>query len=164
VCKEAIMRKRIGETITTRGDARDETWLDLDKLCTVEVSSEDPAHPVEHALVDAEPLAPGWRAGDPGTQTLLLRFDRPQRVQRIGIEIDEPTAERTQELAIAWRSADGERREIVRQRWNFSPAGSVREREDYRVDLQGVAVLEITVEPDVANRHAVASIAKLRVA
>jgi outer membrane receptor protein involved in Fe transport len=41
----------------------------------------------------------------------------------------------------------GPEKEIVRQQWNFSPAGSTTEIEDYAVDLDGVSVLELAIQP-----------------
>jgi hypothetical protein len=35
-------------------------------------------------------------------------------------------------------------RGIVRRQWNFSPAGATSEVADYRVDLPGVVVVELT--------------------
>jgi hypothetical protein len=105
------------------------------------VSSEDPAHPVEAALIDtaAGAAGDGWRASVPGEQFLRLRFDTPRRLTRISILFVEHAAARTQEFAITW-SADGrEYREIVRQQWNFNPAGSTRELEDYRVPTSEIA-------------------------
>lgn len=55
-------------------------------------------------------------------------------------------------------------REAVRQQWTFSPGGATEEVEDYRLDLWGVAVLELTVTPDVSGGDARASLAEMRVA
>jgi hypothetical protein len=139
-------------------------WLDLEALCTVEVSSEDPAHPVEGALLGAE--GRGWRAAAPGKQTLRLRFDAPQTIRRIVVEFVEPDAERTQEIVVACsRGADTTgMREVRRQRWTFSPSGSTRETEDWQVDLAGVDTLELVVIPDISGGEARASLAALRLA
>jgi len=50
-------------------------------------------------------------------------------------------------------SPDGGRsfREIVRQHWNFSPPNSIREVEEYRVELSGVNVLELVIVPDISG-------------
>jgi hypothetical protein len=92
----------------------------------VEVSSEDPApHPVEEALRIGGRA--GWRAGASGPQTLRLRLDEAQRLQRIRVYFEETQHERPQEFVLRW-SADGKSfREIVRQQWNFSPSGSTRD-------------------------------------
>lgn len=135
--------------------------LDLGRLARVEVSSEDPAHPVEDALRAG---GSGWRAGTPGPQTLRLRFAEPQGLRRIHLQFEETEHERRQEFLLRW-SADGKRfREIVRQQWNFSPRGSTSEVEDYAVALAGVSVLELCIVPDASGGDARASIAELRLA
>jgi hypothetical protein len=53
--------------------------------------------------------------------------------------------------------------EIVRQQWNFSPDGSTSETEDYRVDLHGVSVMELNINPDVRSPYAIASLSEWRV-
>jgi hypothetical protein len=52
----------------------------------------------------------------------------------------------------------------VRQQWNFSPAGSTLEVEDYRVELNGVVMLELSIKPDIGGLEAIASLASWRVA
>jgi len=53
-------------------------------------------------------------------------------VHRIQLRFVEPERERTQEFTIRWSSVDGgPAKEIVRQQWNFNPAGSTSEVEDY---------------------------------
>ena len=140
-----------------------EHWLDLASAACVEVTSEEPAHAVEAALLPTG--AGGWRAGRPGEQTIRLIFDEPQHVRRIQLLFDEPDATRTQEFALRW-SPDGGRsfKEIVRQQWNFSPTSSVREDEDYRVDLSGVTTLELAIRPDISKGDARASLARWRLA
>ncbi len=54
-------------------------------------------------------------------------------------------------------------REIVRQQWNFSPPNTVRELEDYRVELSNVAALELIISPDIGEAGAVASLTQLRI-
>ena len=70
--------------------------------------------------------------------------------------------ERTQEFTLRWApAAGGSTREIVRQQWNFSPTGATTEIEDHVVDLDGVSVLELGIQPDVDRRGAVATLAFL---
>jgi hypothetical protein len=86
-------------------------------------------------------------------------------VRRIQLCFLEPELERTQELTIRWSSADGgPTKEIVRQQWNFSPAGSTREVEDHEVDLVGVSALELAIKPDLTRGEAPATLASWRVA
>jgi hypothetical protein len=149
-----------------RADARSESgerWLDLEELAQIEVTSEDSQHPVEGALIIGDDR--GWSAGQAGPQTIRILFDRPVPVRRISLSFIEPEVTRTQEFVIRW-SADGGRsfRDVVRQQWNFTPTGSAREAEDYRVDLSDVAVLELTIVPDVSGGAARASLAQWRIA
>jgi hypothetical protein len=73
--------------------------------------------------------------------------------------------ERTQEFIIRWSAAaGGPTKEIVRQQWNFSPAGSTSELEDYEVNLDNVASLELVIKPDLARNSAIATLAAWRVA
>jgi hypothetical protein len=150
----------------SRADAHvvnDPRWLDLEELAQIEVTSEDPRHPVEGALVLGEDR--GWRAGQAGPQTIRILFDRPVPVRRMTLSFIEPDVTRTQEFVIRW-SADGGRsfRDVVRQQWNFSPTGSAREAEDYRVELSDVTVLDLTIVPDVSGGAARASLAHWRIA
>ena len=46
------------------------------------------------------------------------------------------------------RARAGSCGEVVRQQWNFSPHGTTEEIEDYTVDLSGVTVLELRIDPD----------------
>jgi hypothetical protein len=143
--------------------ANDARWLNLEELAQIEVTSEDPNNPVEGALVIGDDR--GWRAGQAGPQTIRILFDRPVPVRRMLLSFIEPEVTRTQEFVIRW-SADGGRslRDVVRQQWNFTPTGSAREAEDYRVDLSDVTVLELTIVPDVSGGAARASLAQWRIA
>lgn len=157
------MRKQIIEP-PARGDAPSEPdWLDLGRLARVEVTSEDPAHPIEAALVPGG--GPGWRAAGAGEQTVRLLFDEPQRLRRVRVSFREDGEGRTQEFVLRW-SSDGGRsfREIVRQQYTFSPPGTSRAVEEYRVDLDGVTVLELRIVPDVSGSGALASLERLRLA
>jgi len=148
-----------GQDATTPDDA----WLDLDRLARVEVTSEDPRYPVEAAFGSGQ--APGWHAGGPGPQTIRLRFDEPRQIRRIWLHFVETAVGRTQEFVLRWGTADGlPTREVVRQQWVFHPKGSTHETEDYRVDLSGVTVLELTIGPDISGGDARATLAEMRVA
>ena len=157
------MRKRVIKPTAIEDTAVETEWLDVEELAQVEVTSEDAAHPIESALVPGH--EGGWRAAQPGEQTVRLVFDRPQRIGRIWLLFIEPDTIRTQEFLLRW-SPDGGRsfREIVRQQWNFGPPDTIREAEDYRVELSGVTVLELTITPDKNRGDARASIAQWRLA
>jgi hypothetical protein len=157
------MRKRIIPSAQKDTSPLGEDWLDLDRLAEVEITSEDAAHPIESALLPGR--SSGWRAAGPGEQTIRLLFAHPQRLHRIWLEFVEPATERTQEFVLRWSQDGGQSfREIVRQQWNFSPRGAIRETEDHRVDLSGVTVLELSIIPDIRGGNAHASLAQLRLA
>ena len=157
------MRKRLITPKPQDAPSPNEDWLDLDSAAVVEVTSEEKGYPVESALVSGE--TQGWRAADSGTQTIRLVFDVPQRIRRIWLVFEETVAERTQEFVLRWFSDGGHScREIVRQQWNFSPPETIREIEDYQVELLNVTVLELVIVPDNRRRAVRASLNSLRLA
>jgi hypothetical protein len=137
--------------------------MDLGPIATVEVTSEDPNFPIESAF--SANGGPGWRASQKGEQQIRLIFDQALAVRRMQLHFMEPTRDRLQEFTVRWLTADGgQPREIVRQQWNFSPAGSTSELEDYEVNLDGVSALELIIRPDLTNNDAIATLAAWRVA
>jgi hypothetical protein len=156
------MRKRLITTTSQDAPHFDEGWLDLESASSVEVTSEEKDHGIESALVSGE--AQGWRAASSGTQTIRLLFDQPQKLRCISLVFEETATQRTQEFVLRF-SADGGRsfREIVRQQWNFSPPDTIREVEEYRVELSDVSVLELVIVPDISGGTARASLKNLRV-
>jgi hypothetical protein len=155
------MRKRLITSNPPDKPSLDEGWLDLDAIAVVEVTSEENRYPVESALVSSE--SEGWRAADSGIQTIRVIFDDPQRLTRIALVFEETMTERTQEFVLRW-SPDGGRsfRKIVRQQWNFSPPATIREAEDYHVELSGATILELIIVPDIDRGSARASLKSLR--
>ncbi len=155
------MRKRVLNPGPPAPAADD--WLDLAQLAQVEVTAEDPAAPIEAALLPG--ADGGWHAAAPGAQTIRLIFDQPHVLRRIWLRFVERAHERTQEFVLRW-SPDGGHTfyEIVRQQWNFSPTGAPEEVEDYQVTLARVTVLELTIVPDTRGGPARASLAQLRLA
>src|SRR6516162_6584408 len=154
------MRKRIvtpaPTTAHTQGD-----WLDLERAATVEVTSEDKDFPIESSL-SIEPRQ-GWRASQPGAQTIRLVFDEPQQLKRITLVFEENEMTRTQEFVLrASSNASEPFREIVRQQWNFSAPASTREIEEYSVELSNVGLLELTIVPDISGGAVRASLKSLR--
>jgi hypothetical protein len=155
------MRKRLITSTAERGRTRGQAWLDLEHSAVVEVTSEDKDFPVESAFASED--APGWRAAASGSQTIRLIFDHPQRLRCVSLIFEEDKTERTQEFVLRWSSDDGSTlKEIVRQQWNFSPPESIREVEEYRVDLYDVNVLELVIKPDIGSGAACASLKSLR--
>ena len=159
----ATMIKRIiGQSDVARKPSSDEKWLAVEQLAEVEVSSEAANFPIESALLP-EREGGGWRAAETGEQLIRLIFNTPIPLQRILLEFSETQTERTQEFVVRW-SNGGPFREIVRQQWTFSPQGSTSEIEDYRVDLDGVKVLELALKPHLSPNNTVASLQRLRLA
>jgi hypothetical protein len=156
------MRKRIIGHGPREVTAVEADWVELDRLAQVEVTSEDVDHPIESALIPG--AGSGWRAAQPGEQTIRLLFDEPVRLKRIHLMFQEDEQERTQELVLRW-SPDGQSyREVVRQQYNFSPPQAAREVEDYDVDLDRVTVLELKIVPNISGGSARASLGQLRLA
>lgn len=156
------MRKRIaGPHHGQPAGESDQGWLDIEQIATVEITSEDPGFPIEWAIGSKD--GPGWRASQGGEQQIRIIFDEPQSLRRIQLRFDEAKYERTQEFTLRWSPAGGGSSiEIVRQQWNFSPAGSTSEIEQYLVDLDAVSVLELAIQPDLSRREAVATLASWR--
>jgi hypothetical protein len=141
----------------------DPIWSDLGQLARVELTSEDAGYPVESALFGSGET--GWRASEPGEQSIRLVFSRPLDLQRIRLQFIERQLERTQEFALRWAGGStGAFEELVRQQYTFSPDGATSEVEDYRVDLSGVTALELTIIPDQGRDEACASLAEWRLA
>jgi len=155
------MRKRIitptAEIIRIHGEG----WLDVERAAVVEITSEDKDFPIESAFDSGD--ARGWRAAVPGSQTIRLIFDQPQRLRCVSLVFEENETGRTQEFVLRW-SSDGGRslKEIGRQQWNFSPPESIREVEEYQMDLSNVTVLELVIKPNIGGGIARASLKNLR--
>ena len=147
------------ESVSRSGDA----WLDLERLAKVEITSESAEHPIEFALIPNR--GPGWRAAQPGKQTIRLIFDHPLSLGRIHLLFDEEEQGRTQEFVLRWLP-EGQQspREIVRQQFTFSPPATNQEIEDYRVKLDGVTALELEIVPNISGGGAIASLAQMRLA
>ncbi|HYE65215.1 MAG TPA: hypothetical protein VD966_06515 [Pyrinomonadaceae bacterium] len=158
-----MIRKQIINTASQGASLAGQEWLNLEHLARVEITSEDAGYPVESALLFER--GPGWRAAQPGEQTIRIVFDQPQRLRRIRLVFREAEMERAQEFVLRW-SPEGAHafREIVRQQWNFSPGGATLEVEDYRVDLQDVKSLELLINPDRSGGQARASLEQFHLA
>jgi hypothetical protein len=153
------MRKTVGQSAGAKPPEAKEGWLDLESIAQVEVTSEDPDHPIELAFrPDAQSE---WRAASKGQQTIRLYFDEPIAIRRIHLEFMESKVERTQEFTLSWApDRTGPYHLIVRQQWNFNPQNATTEIEDYRVDLREVRALELVIRPDLSRGQPVASLAR----
>ena len=157
------MRKSQIIRVSQDAPLRDQAWMDVDRLASVEVSSEESDYPIEAALLPEGKN--GWRAAKPGMQTIRLVFDEPQKLRRIMLVFEDTENSRTQEFVLCWSpDIPHSPREIVRQQWNFSPPDSVREIEDFPVELSEVKVLELVIVPDMRGGQVRASLVSLRLA
>jgi hypothetical protein len=139
------------------------SWLDVRTIARVEVTSEDWRYPIESAFDETDEC--GWRAAERGKQNIRLFFDEPLRIRRIWLRFMELEAERTQQFTLQWsKDKTDALRPLFQQQWNFSPSGSTSEIEDYEVDLNGVWMLQLLIDPDIARGPAVASLASWRLA
>jgi hypothetical protein len=155
------MRKRLITPTPETVRSRAEGWLDVERAAIVEITSEEKDFPVESIFVSGETR--GWRAAEPGPQTIRLVFDQPQKLKQISLVFEENETARTQEFVLRWSSDGGDSfREIVRQRWNFNPPETIREVEEYQVELSNVTVLELITVPNVSGGAARASLKSLR--
>jgi hypothetical protein len=162
---EVDVRKRLVSAGDPKVVAPEGDWLDLERMAQVELTSEDPQFPIEHALGAKETT--GWRASETGPQVIRLLFDKPQSIHRIQLHFVDGASERAQEFAVFAQAGDT-MREMLRQQWNFSPQGATEELEDHKVDWKDVTALELRIDPDRSHdpkqsRH-VASLERLRLA
>ena len=158
--RKQIISKRSGESATLEGE------IPVAAVATVQVTSEQAEHPIDNAFDGSRgPGGSRWVAGAPGEQAVILVFDRPQSIRKIGLEVEELTVSRTQELAVSV-SSDGGRtyRELVRQEFNFSPPGTSFERELWSVSAGAVTHLRLEIKPDKGGRVGLATLTSLAVA
>ena len=153
------MRKSVSAGAKASDSGIGQRWVDLESLASVELTSEDAAHPFENALEEGN--GKQWMASAPGPQTIRLVFDKPQRVTQVRLVFREEIHTRTQEFALFATSANGLRSEVVRQQWSFSPEGSTFEAEEYAADLPELLALELQIDPGRHDRSAVASLSFL---
>ena len=157
------MRKKIINPFSQEITPSSQSWLDIERLSHDEITSESAAHSVESALIPGS--GSGWRAAQPGEQTLRLIFDHPLSLRRILLRFVEQEQARTQEFVLRWiPEGDEHTREVVRQQYTFAPPGTIEELEDYRVELNGVKALELKIIPHISGGPAYASLARLSLA
>jgi hypothetical protein len=155
------MRKTVLSPIGSSSAAPGHEWLDLEQAARVEVSSEAEGYPVEGALL--KDLQGGWRASEPGIQTIRLLFDHPQTIQLIRLVFKEKEFARTQEFVLRWLpQGTSAWKDVVRQQWNFSPPTNENECEEYNVNLPSATGLELSVRPDISGGDTRASLESLQ--
>jgi hypothetical protein len=71
--------------------------IDIVGGATIAYSSEDPAHPIEHAMDGCSgPGATRWISARPDTvERIVVEFDRPQAISQLAYEVEEELRERT---------------------------------------------------------------------
>ena len=155
------MRKTRLSPIGNSSAAPARDWLDLEQAARVEVSSEAEGYPVEGALL--KDVQGGWRASEPGIQTIRLLFDHPQTIRVIRLVFKEKEFARTQEFVLRWLpQGTSDWKDVVRQQWNFSPPVTEDECEEYKVALPSATGLELSVRPDISGGETRASLDSLK--
>jgi hypothetical protein len=154
---EVPLKKRIRPAIPS---VTHEEWRTLDDAVEVELTSEDPDWPIEHALQGQG--TSGWRATAPGPQTIRLAWPAAISIRRIRLLFDEHSHARTQEFVLRATTAVGER-EIVRQQFTFSPPGTTIQCEEYATNLDGVSQLELAIIPAIDGGSAIATLREWRI-
>ena len=140
--------------------------ISIADVATVQLTSEEADHPIDNAFDhNRGPGGSRWIADGPGAQTVILLFDSPQTIRKIGVEIEELAVSRTQELSLSV-SADGGRtyRELLRQEFTFSPPGTSFERERWSVSAGAVTHLRLDIKPDKGGRVGRATLTALTLA
>jgi hypothetical protein len=140
--------------------------ISIADVATVQVTSEEASHPIDNAFDHSRgPGGSRWIADEPGMQTVILVFDSPQTIRKIGLEIEELAESRTQELSVSI-SSDGGRtyRELVRQEFNFSPPSTTFERERWSTSAGAVTHLRLEIKPDKGGRVGRATLTSLALA
>src|SRR5437762_13309032 len=91
------MRKRIVPAISVHAALHDQ-WLDLEGIAEVHVTSEEQSHPIEAALLPGQ--GKGWRASEPGRQTIQIIFDSPQDLAQIRLVFVDERFARPEECSL----------------------------------------------------------------
>jgi F5/8 type C domain len=115
------------------------------------LSSEDPAHPIEHAFDgDGGPDATRWiSARDNTVEHIVIEFDRPQEISYLSYEVEERAVERTQEVRGEISDDPGASyRQIFVQDYTFSPQGATYQHEEQRFDRVEADRLRLTIVPN----------------
>ena len=106
------MKKRIVGLKDGDSTKPEELWLDLEAVAEIEITSEDPEHPIDSAICDDSPGS-GWHASNPGEQLIRICFLEPQQLKRIRVVFEEDKAPRTQEFVLRWAGEKLRRRSAI---------------------------------------------------
>ena len=94
----------------------------------------------------------GWRASEPGIQTIRLLFNQPQSILVIRLVFKEKEFARTQAFVLRWlQQGKGTWKDVIRRQWNFRPPITEIECEEYNVDLRSATGFELSVCPDISS-------------
>ena len=86
--RKQIVPKRAGEAASLEGE------ISIADVATVQVTSEQADHPIDNAFDrNRGPGGSRWIADGPGEQTVILLFDSPQTIRKIGVEVEEACRE-----------------------------------------------------------------------
>src|SRR5215469_2755760 len=155
------MRKTLLSPTDSSSAALGYERLDLAQAARVEVRSEAEGYPGEGALL--KDVQGGWRASQPGIQTIRLLFNQPQTIRLIQVVFREKEFARTQEFVLRWLpQGAGAWKDVVRQQWTFSPPNTETECEEYQVDLPSASELELSVRPNISGGETRASLESLK--
>src|SRR5438445_4810206 len=156
-----MLRKQILEHPTATPPPAGE--INVTEVATVLVTSETADHPIDNIFDGRRgPGGSRWVAEKPGEQTLILAFDVPQMIRKITLEVEEQAVSRTQQLALSLSNDGGQTyREVVLQEFNFSPPGTVFEREHWTVTADMVTHLRLWIKPDKGNQVCKATLTSL---
>ncbi|WP_447985054.1 discoidin domain-containing protein [Nitrospira sp. Nam74] len=159
--RKHIVKQDPSETVPPATSA---SMISIPDVASVLVSSEDPLHPIDHVFDDHNgPGGTRWLAGEVGEQTIILAFDRPQRLQKVNLEIEESEVSRTQEVSLAVSVDEGHRyHEILRQEYNFSPPNTTFEREWWAVPVENMTHLRLVIKPDKGDKPSRATVTSLK--
>lgn len=125
--------------------------IDIIATATIAYSSEDPAHPIEHAFDGCSgPGASRWiSVRDNTVEHIIVEFDRPQIISRLSYEVEERVLERTQEVRGEISDDAGRTyRQIFVQDYTFSPRGATYQREEQRFDRIQADHLRLAIVPN----------------
>jgi len=152
------LRKRQMETNSASGEP-EAGEIDIVGGATIAYSSEDPAHPIEHALDGCSgPGATHWISARPDTiERIVIEFDQPQPISRLAYDVEENRRERTQQVR-AEVSEDGGRtyRQLFVQDYTFSPHGANYQREEQSFGRVRATHLRLTILPNKTGSGAAA--------
>lgn len=157
------LRKRIVNTVRAPAVGPDQRAIDITAVATVIVTSEDPAHPIDHVFNTHDQTGTRrWVAATPGEQSVIIDFDTPQTIRQIALAIEERNVQRSQELTISISSDGGQSyQELIRQEYNFSPPGTTWERETWSVPATRVSHLCLQIKPDKGGKPCYATLTSL---